>query len=105
MEWFVQSENDDLIVPKDQELSDRLPSPESWLQWGLNTPQNNCLPNKYYVKKSNSISEEMSFNRESLSDGVDMEFSVNGGQDYQLDCLAGFDPTDDIFLYKRNLWD
>jgi hypothetical protein len=40
MDWYFGSGIDDLVVPKYQELSDRLPSsPDSWSKWGIREPE------------------------------------------------------------------
>jgi hypothetical protein len=40
MDWYFGSGIDDLLVPKYQELSDRLPSsPDSWSKWGIREPE------------------------------------------------------------------
>lgn len=35
MEWYFSSDGDDLVVPKDMKPIDRLPSPNSWSDWGV----------------------------------------------------------------------
>lgn len=35
MEWYFSNDGDDLVVPKDVKAIDRLPSPNSWSDWGV----------------------------------------------------------------------
>ncbi|KAL1802685.1 hypothetical protein ACET3Z_031332 [Daucus carota] len=35
MEWYFSNDGDDLVVPKDMKPIDRLPSPNSWSDWGV----------------------------------------------------------------------
>ncbi|KAL8154875.1 hypothetical protein AgCh_000284 [Apium graveolens] len=35
MEWYFSNDGDDLVVPKDMKQIDRLPSPNSWSEWGV----------------------------------------------------------------------
>lgn len=130
MEWYFESGVDDLVVPRDQEFSDRLPSsPGIMSKWGTYAPESFVLPNKYFSMDTNSIEEDFNFNV--FCNEVDIEASVqNKGHssgssicagsseeslqrtalssnrsDYQLDHFAGIEQLDDIFLYKRNFWD
>lgn len=129
MDWYFGSGIDDFVVPKDQELSDRLPSPESWSKWGISGPESFEFPSKCFVNDANLTQAD--FSCEMLCNEVEMESStidkdqstgssVHGGmteesfhqtthshdpQDYQLDGLASIEQMDELFLYKRNLWD
>lgn len=131
MDWYFGSGTDDLVVPRDQGLSDRLPSPDSWSTWGIGAPESFPSPNKFIVFDPKFTREVSSFNGVSLCDQMEMEdsthdkyqsssSSVCGGlsdescrrtilssnrPDYQLEDVAGLEQMDDIFLYKRNFWD
>lgn len=130
MDWYFGSGTDDLVVPKDRGLSDRLPSPDSWSTWGICAPESFPSPNKCTDFDHKFTREDSRFNGIGFCDQVEMEdsshdkyqsssSSVSGGlsdeshqrtifscnrPDYQLDDLAGLDQMDDIFLYKRNFW-
>ncbi|XP_065867428.1 protein LNK3-like [Euphorbia lathyris] len=109
MEWCCASNIGDRVVPKNQEVSESFPSPESWLhKWGRTEPENFAFPNKGFAMDNN-------FNGGILSDEVEMEsctydkdWSSSGGRsqessfqqtlDYQLLSLAGLESTDDIYL-------
>ncbi|KAK9267003.1 hypothetical protein L1049_021397 [Liquidambar formosana] len=122
MEWYFGGGMDELVVPKGQEMSDRLPSPDSWLQWGMSASESYGTPNKYFVAGTKPVREEFNFNGKSFCGEVGVE--IRGGEqssgssvcsgsldplfhrttfvrdqpDYQLDDLAEIDQTDDIFL-------
>ncbi|XP_048325631.1 protein LNK4 isoform X2 [Ziziphus jujuba] len=124
MDWYFGSGTDDLVVPKDRGLSDRLPSPDSWSTWGICPPESFPSPNKCIDFDHKFTREDTSFNGIGLCDQVEMEDSTHdkyqsssssgcGGlsdesrqrnifscnrPDYQLDDLAGLDQMDDIFL-------
>ncbi|KAF8403670.1 hypothetical protein HHK36_011774 [Tetracentron sinense] len=108
-DWYLGSDDDDFIVPKDQEPSYRFPSPDHWLQWEITAEESFGLPNTDCVRKTNLTKEELNFNEKILHDQVD----CSGGNpeaslcittllddrlDYQLDDLARMDQMDDIFL-------
>lgn len=125
MDWyFGNATADELVVPKEQDLSDRLPSPDSWLQWGRSPSESFGSQNKYFVTETKPTREELNLDGMSLCDEVGMELynqeleqssgsSICGGlsgrsphktrrshdrPDYQLDDLAEMDQMDDIFL-------
>ena len=130
MEWCFGNGVDDLIVPKDGELSDRLPSPDSWSKWGVCAFESFPSHYKDGAFGQKFTTDEPSFNGTSLCDEVEMEDSVydkyqsstssacgelsddtfqrtglsSNRSIYQLG-LAGSGHIDDIFLYKRNFWD
>ncbi|PON98736.1 hypothetical protein TorRG33x02_053510 [Trema orientale] len=123
MEWCFGSGVDDLIVPKDGGLSDRLPSPDSWSKWGIGAFES--VPSRYKDGDFDQkyTAEEYNFNETSLYDEVEMEDSVydkyqsstssaceglsyetfqrneasSNRSNYQL-ALAGSGQIDDIFL-------
>ncbi|GKV39657.1 hypothetical protein SLEP1_g47396 [Rubroshorea leprosula] len=126
MDWCFGSCIDDLVVPKDQELSDRFPTPESWPKWEINAPGNMESQNECFILNTNFAQEYLVLSGKSLYNEVEMESSVSakdescssvcGGSsqeslnqapishrqlDYQLDELSRFQQMDDIFLYKH----
>ncbi|XP_056168828.1 protein LNK4 isoform X2 [Syzygium oleosum] len=118
MDWYYGNGTNVLVVPKEQEFSDRLPSPNSWHHWGTYSCPTFGSPNKFLVTGDKEIKLNMmscseaemqlsprnrhhssaSSTCEGLSSGpfhrnvlsVDMP-------DCQID-LAKADQTDDIFL-------
>ncbi|GLT93432.1 hypothetical protein SLE2022_112260 [Rubroshorea leprosula] len=123
MDWCFGSGIDDLVVPKDQELSDRFPTPESWPKWEINAPGNMESQNECFILNTNFAQEYLVLSGKSLYNEVEMESpisaedescsSVCGGSsqeslnqapishrqlDYQLDELSRFQQMDDIFL-------
>jgi hypothetical protein len=131
MDWYFGSGIDELVVPKDQELSDRLPSPDSWSKWGTSASESFRSPYKCFVMDGNFTQQELNLNGESLCNGVELDTSMRDKDqssgssvceglseecfhwrtlsrdrpDCHLNDLAGFEQMNDIFLYKRNLWD
>ncbi|XP_017984906.1 PREDICTED: uncharacterized protein LOC18587089 isoform X1 [Theobroma cacao] len=123
MDWCFGNGIEDLVVPMDQELADRLPSPESWSKWGYYSPGNFESSNKCFVVDENLTCEELKFNGrfcngtefETSADAKDPSSfpSVCGGlseeslnqaplsypqPDYELDDFGRFQQMDDIFL-------
>lgn len=133
MDWYYGSDVDDFIVPKDQGVSDRIPSPDSWSKWGIRDPESYQELDKCFVFDPKFTKEESSYNGRSISDEIEMEETIHGKyqssgssicggssndsillntvsfsrdqHDYQLEGLAGFEQMDDTFLYRRNFWD
>ncbi|KAF9686351.1 hypothetical protein SADUNF_Sadunf03G0149700 [Salix dunnii] len=127
MEWYSENCIDDFEVPKDQEVCDRLPSPESWSRWCTDASESHEFSNQSLPMDS-KLTEEHKFNGEVLSNEVESfyngedqssgsrtsrGFSENSfpqtalscdQSEYQLDDLAGIEQLDEIFLYKRNFW-
>lgn len=123
MDWYSGSGIDDLIVPKDGGLSDRLPSPDSWSKWGIGATESFPPHNKCGSSYHQNFYTEDCFR--SLYDDVEMEDFVldkcqsstssacggssddsvlrtilsNNQPDYQLE-LGGSRQMDDIFLYS-----
>ena len=123
MDWYSGSGIDDLIVPKDGGLSDRLPSPDSWSKWGIGATESFPPHNKCGSAYHQNFYTEDCFR--SLYDDVEMEDFVldkcqsstssacggssddsvqrtilsNNQPDYQLE-LGGSRQMDDIFLYS-----
>ncbi|KAL3599596.1 hypothetical protein D5086_007514 [Populus alba] len=128
MEWYSEDCIDDFEVPKDQEVYDRLPSPESWSKWCTDASESHEFSNQSLPMDSKLTEEELKFNDEILSNEVESfyngEDQSSGSRtsrgfsedsfpqnalscdqsDYQLDDLAGIEQLDEIFLYKRNFW-
>lgn len=125
MECYPGSGMDDLVVPKDHDLSDRLPSsPEIWSKWGAYSPGSSLFPNKFFNTDMDVTEEEFNFN--GFCNEVEMDIAVQdkdhysgssvcGGSleeslqrtslscsrtDDELDPLAGIEQLDDIFLYS-----
>ena len=129
MDWYFSNGMEDFVVPNDQELPDRLPSPESWSKWGLTIPGNFESSNKCFVVDANLTHDKLKFNGKLCND-AEFESSAEvkdpssfssrcGGlseesldqaplsqhqPDYELDDFARFEQMDDIFLYKHNFW-
>lgn len=77
MDWYFGSGIDDLVVPKEQDLSDRFPSPESWVRWGMSTPGNMGSLNKCSVMNTDSAQEELDLSGRGLYNEAEMDSSVN----------------------------
>ncbi|OMO51326.1 hypothetical protein CCACVL1_29852 [Corchorus capsularis] len=123
MDWYYCNGIEDLVVPKDQELADRLPSPDSWSKWGFAAPESFESSNKCFIEDASLSHEELKLNGK-LCNGADFEkladakgpssnSSVCGGlsevslnqasishsqPDFQLDDFSRFQQLDDIFL-------
>ncbi|XP_041014702.1 protein LNK3-like isoform X2 [Juglans microcarpa x Juglans regia] len=123
MDWYYGNGIDELVVPQYQDISDRLPSPDSWSKWGTTTSERIGSPNKCFLQESNLKEQELSFDGNSLCNEVELDTShdkddSNGSSicegllegafywrspshdrpDYQLDDLEGVEQTNDIFL-------
>lgn len=130
MDWYFGSGIDDLVVPKYQELSDRLPSPDSWSKWGINESESFRSPNKCYIMDAKLAQQQLNRYGKSMCNEVELDAfhdkdhscssSICEGfseeslhqralsrdwPDCQLNGLAGFEQMNDIYLYKRNFWD
>ncbi|XVF82469.1 hypothetical protein PTKIN_Ptkin16aG0051100 [Pterospermum kingtungense] len=62
MDWYFGNDMEDFVVPNDQELADRLPSPESWSKWGLAAPGNFESSDKCFVVNANLAHNKLKFN-------------------------------------------
>ncbi|KAK2634340.1 hypothetical protein Ddye_029132 [Dipteronia dyeriana] len=114
MDWYYENGVDDLVVPRDQELSsDGFPSsPEFWSKWGTcdSEPSNKCFDMDNMIEEEFEMnglcSEEMDKDQcsGSVVCGGSSEDSLRRSaiscdhQDYQLDNFAGIEQLDDIFL-------
>ncbi|KAJ7949393.1 protein LNK3-like isoform X1 [Quillaja saponaria] len=125
MDCYYGSGLDDLVVPEDQEFSDRLPSPDSWSKWGISSPEVFDSAKKFTMD-TNEMEEDLDLYDLSLSEEVELETSVYdkyqssgssvcGGfpeqfyaetdrsrdsPNHQLQYLGGFEQMDDIFLHS-----
>ncbi|KAJ4821801.1 hypothetical protein Tsubulata_036385 [Turnera subulata] len=124
MDWYLGSNIDDFVVPKDQELYDRLPSPESWWKWGIKTSEDSEFCNRRFGLDAKWNEEQLNCNGQIPSSQVDMDcfltakdlsscssindrlldesihqsdLSCDQSVD-QLDGLAGIEQMDEIFL-------
>ncbi|KAI3415031.1 uncharacterized protein J3R85_015614 [Psidium guajava] len=59
MDWNYGNGTNVLVVPKDQELSDRLPSPNSWHHWGIYSRPAFGSPNKFLGTNEEEIQANM----------------------------------------------
>lgn len=125
MEWYCGSGVDDLVVPRDQDPLDRLPSPNSWSLWGVAARGSFESTNKYFITQASSGEEEPDFRGKGLYEEVDMDYSAHEAEqssdsnlcqgfhngslhqatsswespDYELSDLARNNQADDIFMY------
>ncbi|KAH7548451.1 hypothetical protein ACOSP7_031997 [Xanthoceras sorbifolium] len=124
MDWHFGNGVDDLVVPRDQELSDGFPSsPEFWSKWGTCDSENFVSQSKCF-DMDDMMEEEFKFNglcSEDMETGVQDKDQCSGSvvcggsggssedslqrtavscnhQDYPLDHFAGIEQLDDIFL-------
>ncbi|RYQ86573.1 hypothetical protein Ahy_B10g106237 [Arachis hypogaea] len=68
MDWYYGSDVNDFLVPKDQDLLDRHPSPGCWSNWGVNANEGFNLPKKFVV---------MDFMDESFDNPIRLESSIH----------------------------
>ncbi|RYR32463.1 hypothetical protein Ahy_A10g047028 isoform F [Arachis hypogaea] len=68
MDWYYGSDVNDFLVPKDQDLLDRHPSPGCWSNWGVNANEGFNLPKKFVV---------MDFMDESFDNQFRLESSIH----------------------------
>ncbi|KAL6989742.1 hypothetical protein U1Q18_015493 [Sarracenia purpurea var. burkii] len=125
MEWYFGSGvDDDVVVPKNQEPLDRLPSPNSWSSWGVSKSKSLKSSNKYSIMETSSIENKPYFHGKSLNEEVDLDLAAHEAEhssnsnvyqgyqegslqqdtspwetpDNQLSDLAKTYQTDDIFM-------
>uniref|UniRef100_A0A6N2MI46 Protein LNK3 n=1 Tax=Salix viminalis TaxID=40686 RepID=A0A6N2MI46_SALVM len=122
MEWYSGSGIDDFVVPEDQEVYDRLPSPKSWSKWCRDASESHEFSNNRFLMDSKSTEEEVKFNGEIMSNEVGSLYngkdqssgsSISGRLsekslpqtalscdqlDYQLDDLSEIEQLDEFFL-------
>ncbi|KAH9618409.1 hypothetical protein KSS87_008686 [Heliosperma pusillum] len=115
MEWYFGQEAGDLVVPKNQEYLDRLPSPDSWSQWGTDGSENSTWPNNFDASKISSLSDDKSQHQTMFGRGtkdknqpqqVELSYASSclGGSsqdsrsDFFFNNLMGTESMDDIFM-------
>nr|KYP40145.1 hypothetical protein KK1_038514 [Cajanus cajan] len=115
MDWYYGSGVNDYLVPRDQDLLDRHPSPDYWSNWGIsategfNSPKNFFIMDFFEERFNNQIELEPSLHDKDQSSSS----SVCGGlpeqsfhqtslscdhPNYQLQDLPRFQPLNDAFL-------
>lgn len=102
MDWYYGCGTDDFVVPNDQDLLDRPPSPENWSKWGISTPEDYYSSQKFFITDKNST--EVEFNFKTEVEFEPSQYDVDQSCD-QLQELSSFEPMEDIYLYKSNFWD
>lgn len=130
MDWYFGSGIDELVVPKYQEVSDRLPSPDSWSKWGISESESFRSPNKCFFMDANLAQQQLNHNGKRMCNEIELDdfhdkdhscsSSICEGlseesfhqralsrdrPDCQLNDLAGFKKMNDIFMYECNFWD
>ncbi|KAJ4970971.1 hypothetical protein NE237_004070 [Protea cynaroides] len=78
MDCYVGLEGGNFAVSNCRRSSLRFPSPNYCLQWGVATSEHFGSANEYCIGATNVTSEELNFNRKSLSDEVEDETSIPG---------------------------
>ncbi|KAK4253175.1 hypothetical protein QN277_010774 [Acacia crassicarpa] len=120
MDWYCGSGINDVLVPTHEDVWDRLPSPDTWSNWGMNASEGFNSPKKFSTMDTSSREVEFNFNDESFNNEIELESSllekaqsssssVCGGlpeqsiQQTALSCdqlqdVSRFEHMDDIFL-------
>ncbi|KAK9682766.1 hypothetical protein RND81_10G095000 [Saponaria officinalis] len=124
MEFYFGQEAGELVVPKTQDYFDRLPSPDSWSQWGtcesgwpndfdagkisslpVEKSQQQSLFGSTGTKEKNQLVDEVEHSYDSTSFRGSSEDSrlrnsaASGGRpDFFFNNLVGSDAMDDIFM-------
>ncbi|KAB2031361.1 hypothetical protein ES319_D05G299900v1 [Gossypium barbadense] len=112
MDWYLCNGMEDLVVPRNQELEDNIPSPESWSKWEFSPPAN--FNDECFGVDTNLSGDKPKFSGKLCHDVADVKdpsicSSVYGGflnqghifqqqTDYQLHDFGRFEQLDDIFL-------
>ena len=68
MDWYYGSEVNDFLVPKDQDLLDRHPSPDCWSNWGISAIEGFNSPKKFVI---------MDFIDETFNNQIELESSLH----------------------------
>lgn len=122
MDWYYGNGVNDYLVPNDQDLLDRHPSPDYWSNWGISSTEGFNSPKKNFImdffeERFNNITElepSLHDKDQSTSSSVCGGFPEQSFQqaalscdqpNYQLQDLPRFEPMNYTFLYKLNLWD
>ncbi|KAL8061836.1 hypothetical protein ABFX02_02G109500 [Erythranthe guttata] len=107
MEWYFANNMENLTVPKDEEMMDRLPSPDSWSSWGkvvgnFNSPKKLTVlgvedfllndNNDDDVNDDDDVVEQLSTPRSRRQQNRHQD------SDSQLNNLSKIDDADDIFF-------
>ncbi|KAI4323579.1 hypothetical protein L6164_023175 [Bauhinia variegata] len=124
MDWYYGNVMNDLLVPKDQDLLDRLPSPDSWSNWGVSASEGFDSPKKFCMMDTSPREVDFNFNDESFNSEIEIESSLHdknqsssssvcgrlpeqsfqqtalscGQPNYQLQDLSRFERMEDIYL-------
>ncbi|CAO2816117.1 unnamed protein product [Amaranthus hypochondriacus] len=106
-EWYYGHDGGDLLVREDEAYFDRLPSPDTWLQWETcGTADNSGWSNSYKTQQRPLFSRPSSEDSQSLGnstaaaeDSRSLRNSAAGVRaDYYFNELTGPDSADDLFL-------
>ncbi|XP_021993904.1 protein LNK3 isoform X3 [Helianthus annuus] len=92
MEWYYGTGEEDLVVPKDYEKAQTIPSQESLLQWGM-TSFGNSNPKKYFDSNINMTHEELYNNGGSLLWNDEADFQQFAEEEARINNM-----DDDIFF-------
>ncbi|XP_061343237.1 protein LNK3-like [Gastrolobium bilobum] len=68
MDWYYGNGINDFLVPKDQDLLDRHPSPDCWSNWGISVTEGFSSPKKFFI---------MDFIDESFNNQIELETSLH----------------------------
>ncbi|CAL0333638.1 unnamed protein product [Lupinus luteus] len=114
MDCYYGCDVNDFRVPKDQDLLDWHPLPESWSNWGISAPEGFDSPKQYFTSDRNASDLEFDFMEESFGNEVELEHSLNDKdqstsssfqqtlssdqRNYELQGLSCLEQTGDIFL-------
>lgn len=98
MDWYFGRDDEDLTVPKDEEIFDRLPSPDSWNSWVNIVGNFNSQKKLNVLGEAELLSSEPMFYRHAFRQ---QSACAHDHSDVQLNDLPKIEEADDIFLYKR----
>ncbi|KAI3445197.1 hypothetical protein Pfo_001862 [Paulownia fortunei] len=110
MEWYFGSDIEDLAVPKDEVIFDRLPSPDSWSSWGkivgnFNSPKKLTVlgVEEFLLSETMFSSEVEQRSAPSVCQGYRHAFCQQSAyprehSDVELNDLSIIDEADDIFF-------
>lgn len=97
MDCYYGRDDEDLTVPRGEEIFDRLPSPDSWPSWV------NIVGNFNSQKKLNVLGVEELLSSEPMfckHTFRQQSACAHDHSDVQLNDLPKIEEADDIFLYK-----
>ncbi|XP_061366747.1 protein LNK4-like [Gastrolobium bilobum] len=122
MDLYYGCGANDFLIPKDQDLLDRDPSPDSWSKWEMSASEAYNSPTKFLIMDTNATEEGFNFIDESFNNEIEFKpsvydkdqsssSSVSGAEqsfqqtafscdqpNYQLQDLSSFEQMDNIFL-------